>query len=61
MNAISRKDFLKTGAALPLALQSLDLRAAADPSRQPRPSGSFSSAAVSVSTNPTSSPRNEVT
>ena len=31
MNAISRKDFLKTGAALPLALQSLDLRAAARP------------------------------
>ena len=31
MNAISRKDFLKTGAALPLALQSLDLRAATKP------------------------------
>ena len=31
MNAISRKDFLKAGAALPLALQSLDLRAAAKP------------------------------
>ena len=31
MNAISRKDFLKAGAALPLALQSLDLRATAKP------------------------------
>ena len=31
MNAISRKDFLKAGAALPLALQSLDLRAATKP------------------------------
>ena len=31
MNAISRKDFLKAGAALPLALQSLDLRANAKP------------------------------
>ena len=31
MNVISRKDFLKAGAALPLALQSLDLRAAAKP------------------------------
>ena len=31
MNVISRKDFLKAGTALPLALQSLDLRATAKP------------------------------
>ncbi|MBT6767558.1 MAG: hypothetical protein HOA81_01040, partial [Opitutales bacterium] len=31
MKALSRKDFLKVGAALPLALQSLSLRAAQKP------------------------------
>ena len=37
MNVISRKDFLKAGAALPLALQSLHLRAAAKPKPAPPP------------------------
>ena len=31
MNDISRKEFMKLGAALPLALQSLELHAAAKP------------------------------
>jgi hypothetical protein len=37
MNPYSRREFLKFGAALPLALQSLDLRAATDPATKVPP------------------------